>query len=87
MFVEEKGGARPLMCAQKRAKTSSLSANYAIVLTPEDRPVQPNPFAPRSVRRALLSPQAHAGSLYRCGKGTLRAARGLRQEESGLKPT
>ena len=44
MFVEEKGGARPLMCAQKRAKTSSLSANYAIVLTPEDRPVQPKPF-------------------------------------------
>ena len=32
-------------------------------------PSQPGtPFAPRSVRRALLMPQVHPGSLYRCGK-------------------
>ena len=27
-----------------------------------------NPFAPRSVRRALLTPQINPGSLYRCGR-------------------
>ena len=35
---------------------------------PEAGPVQPKPFASRSVRRALLIPQANPGSLYRCGQ-------------------
>ena len=43
---------------------------------PEARPAQ-TPFflsASRSVRRAHLKPQVHAGSLYRYGKEHLRAA-------------
>ena len=40
-------------------------------------------FTPRSVRRALLTPQVHTGSRYRCGKEHLRAACGPRQEEKG----
>ena len=31
---------------------------------------RPAPFASRSVRRALLTPQANPGSLYRCGRST-----------------
>ena len=31
---------------------------------------RPAPFASRSVRRALLMPQANPGSLFRCGKRT-----------------
>ena len=37
----------------------------------------------RSLRRALLTPQVNPGSLYRCGKSTLRAACGPCQEEKG----
>ena len=40
--------------------------------------------ASRSVRRALLTPQANPGSRYRCGKSTLRAASLPRQEQRGL---
>ena len=35
---------------------------------PKARPAQTPSFASRSVRRALLMPQVHPGSLYRCGK-------------------
>ena len=31
-------------------------------------PARPALFAPRSLRRALLTPQANPGSLYRCGR-------------------
>ena len=35
-----------------------------------DLPARPAPFASRSVRRALLTPQVHPGSHYRCGRST-----------------
>ena len=48
-------------------------------------PVQKHNPRPRSLRRALLTPQVHPGSWYGCGKKYLRAACGLRREEKGLK--
>ena len=42
----------------------------------EARPAKALPFASRSVRRALLLPQASPGSPHRCGEERLRAACG-----------
>ena len=40
----------------------------AVPETAVARPAQRPSFASRSVRRALLLPQVHPGSLYRCGR-------------------
>ena len=45
------------------------SAKFTFQFSPMARPER-NLFASRSVRRALLTPQANPGSLYRCGERT-----------------
>ena len=41
--------------------------------TPESV-ARPAPFASRSARRALLTPQVNPGSLYRCSEGALKSS-------------
>ena len=70
-----------VVVASVAAKATAFLRAHGLEPSPElaTRSVSQTPFAPRSVRRALLTLQVNPGSLYRCSRRTLQESIPIRR--------